>query len=314
MLVYAGGDDVLAFVPVDKCLTCSRELHDKFGELLNRFTDANGASPTLSVGIAIGHFMENLEDLLEYGRAAEKDAKKVDGKNALAVHLNKRGGAPIRVASPWNDQSCAGTMDRPDKRLTRFAELIQAEAISGKLPYDLNKLAGIYKDWPGETLVQVLRQDVLRVIRDKQPRAGRFRERDRNPRARATERRRQSICLRGRAIGRPDCNGSRSSRRAAGRRKWGRLMTTTILSLTPHDPVIARDGRPFGAGQGQRMKGLPWPLPSVVAGSFRSALAKANPAIVSWDSTGALPLEKTCVYGPFPVVNDTLYLPGPATL
>ena len=58
VLVYAGGDDVLAFLPVDKCLDCARELHDVFAELLNAY-----GSPTLSVGLAIGHFMENLEDL-----------------------------------------------------------------------------------------------------------------------------------------------------------------------------------------------------------------------------------------------------------
>ena len=40
--------------------------------------------------------MENLEDLLDYGRAAEKAAKEPD-RDGLAVHLHKRGGAPIRV-------------------------------------------------------------------------------------------------------------------------------------------------------------------------------------------------------------------------
>ena len=48
----------LAFVPVDKCLSCDRVLHNKFAELLKEW-----GTPTLSVGVAIGHFMENLEDL-----------------------------------------------------------------------------------------------------------------------------------------------------------------------------------------------------------------------------------------------------------
>jgi hypothetical protein len=54
-------------------------------------------------------------------------------------------------------------------------------------------------------------------------------------------------------------------------------MSVATLQLTAHDPIIARDGRPFGMGQGNRMRGLSWPLPSVVAGSFRTALVKANP-------------------------------------
>src|SRR5262249_16919417 len=69
------------------------------------------------------------------------------------------------VRSQWSD--------RPNVRLTRYAELIRAEAIPGKLPYDLHRLAELYEDWTADTLVQALRQDVLRVIRDKQPRGGR---------------------------------------------------------------------------------------------------------------------------------------------
>jgi CRISPR-associated protein Cmr2 len=188
VLVYAGGDDVLAFLPVDKCLQCARELHDTFGALLRRFKNKEDKSPTLSVGVAIGHFMENLEDLLQYGRDAEKAAKKEDGKDALAVHLHKRGGAPIKVRGKWSDEKLTreiildeGTLtegryelSRPDARLTCYARLMNAQAIPSKLPYDLRKLADLYDEtWPAETAPQALRQDVLRVIRDKQPRSGR---------------------------------------------------------------------------------------------------------------------------------------------
>ncbi|MFQ3582160.1 type III-B CRISPR module-associated protein Cmr3 [Chloracidobacterium validum] len=82
-----------------------------------------------------------------------------------------------------------------------------------------------------------------------------------------------------------------------------------FLQLTPRDPLIARDGRPFGAGQGNRMRGLPWPLPSVVAGSFRTALAKACGQDFSDD---ILPrLMQIAVAGAFPVHNEQLYLPAP---
>lgn len=45
----------------------------------------------------------------------------------------------------------------------------------------------------------------------------------------------------------------------------------TYLKITSHDPIIARDGRPFGLGI--RMKSLDWPYPSVLAGSVRTMLA-----------------------------------------
>lgn len=83
-----------------------------------------------------------------------------------------------------------------------------------------------------------------------------------------------------------------------------------ILQVTPHDPVIARDGRPFGVGQGNRMRGLPWPLPSVVAGAFRTTLVKANPEL---DFAGDMPqrLMQIAVAGTFPVCANKLYLPAP---
>ena len=165
VLIFAGGDDVLAFLPVDRCLPCARKLHVEFGELLKSYRNEQGNPPTLSVGVAIGHFMENLEDLLEYGRAAEKHAKQPD-RDGLAVHLHKRGGTPINVRARWTEN--------PDERITRYAQLILAEAIPGKLPYDLRNLARLYEGWPADTVARsAICQDVIRVIRDKQARSGR---------------------------------------------------------------------------------------------------------------------------------------------
>ncbi len=87
-------------------------------------------------------------------------------------------------------------------------------------------------------------------------------------------------------------------------------MSVTTLQLTARDPIVVRDGRPFGAGQGNRMRGLGWPLPSVVAGSFRTALVKANPSL---DFAGDMPqrLMKIEVAGVFPTVENELYFPAP---
>jgi CRISPR-associated protein Cmr3 len=88
-------------------------------------------------------------------------------------------------------------------------------------------------------------------------------------------------------------------------------MSTLYLELTPHDPLIARDGRPFGINQGRRMRALPWLLPSVVAGSLRTALVKASGKL---DFAGDMPqrlLEKVHVAGVFPVSDGQLYLPAP---
>ncbi len=85
---------------------------------------------------------------------------------------------------------------------------------------------------------------------------------------------------------------------------------STFLQLTPHDPLVARDGRPFGAGQGNRMRSLSWPLPSVVAGSFRTALVKSSGGL---DFSRDIPqrLMQIAVAGVIPVHGGELYLPAP---
>jgi len=147
-LVYAGGDDVLAFLPVDKALSCARELHDRFGSFV--------PAATLSVGMAIGHFMEPLEDLLTYARDAEQKSKLPD-RNGLAIHLHPRSGAPIRIRRSWKDN--------PDERLAEWSKLLREDLISSKAAYALHELARDYKNWPdGSDPSQVIADDVVRLL------------------------------------------------------------------------------------------------------------------------------------------------------
>jgi CRISPR-associated protein Cmr3 len=82
-----------------------------------------------------------------------------------------------------------------------------------------------------------------------------------------------------------------------------------MLDITCRDPIVARDGRPFGVGQGNRMRSLDWPLPSVLAGSLRTALGKA--AKRDFSTEAAQDLLQVEVAGPLPCANSQLYLPAP---
>jgi CRISPR-associated protein Cmr2 len=168
VLIYSGGDDVLAFVPVDQVLRCARSLHTEFFKTMVRALphEAPEGLPTLSVGVAIGHFLENLEDLLTFGREAEKDAKKPD-RDGLAVHLHKRGGAPVKFRQQWGSH--------PDLRLQAAAGWFLGGVVSSRTPYELDRLASVYDGWPAETPTQVfarvdaLRRDAIRLIDRKRP-------------------------------------------------------------------------------------------------------------------------------------------------
>ncbi len=77
------------------------------------------------------------------------------------------------------------------------------------------------------------------------------------------------------------------------------------LRLTPLSPLIARDSRPFGAGQGNRVRSMDWISPSVIAGAVRTAVWKAN------DTLTPEQLKTIEVCGGFPVLNERIYLPRP---
>ena len=139
-LVYAGGDDVLAFVPLHTVLDCARMLAERFKEALKDYEyteeEANEKRhPTLSVGIAITHHLEPLSDALALARDAEQRAKAYPGKNALAVALSKRSGEERVVVGGWDEQYTA--IGALDARLQRFAELYADAALPDGFAYEL---------------------------------------------------------------------------------------------------------------------------------------------------------------------------------
>lgn len=85
-------------------------------------------------------------------------------------------------------------------------------------------------------------------------------------------------------------------------------MSIEYLAISPHDPIIARDGRPFGKNQGIRMRSLDWPYPSVLSGSLRTMLGKINGGFINETVKKLLDIE---VAGPFPMKAMQLYLPIP---
>jgi len=159
-LIYAGGDDVMALLPVDQCLICSRKLHDEFGKLMQSWQANDSQLPTFSVGIAIGHFMEPLEDLLNWAREAEKSAKLPD-RDGLALHLNPRAGEPLSIRGRWTDET--------DERLLTWIHNFERGELPSRVAYDVRQLAKVYANWPDkQNTRQAVVADLKRILRKKQ--------------------------------------------------------------------------------------------------------------------------------------------------
>lgn len=123
-VIYNGGDDVLAFAPLDKAFAFTRALAEKFHEKTTR---------TASAGIAIAHHLSPLGAALRAARRAEGLAKGLrEEKNAICVIALKRSGEPIEVRSGWE---AVGSL---------FEDMIrnfERDEISSKLPYDVDRSA-----------------------------------------------------------------------------------------------------------------------------------------------------------------------------
>ncbi|MER3438524.1 MAG: type III-B CRISPR-associated protein Cas10/Cmr2, partial [Chloroflexota bacterium] len=102
-----GGDDVLAFLPLDTALPCADALRRRFDQIVNDGSTGK-VRVTLSVGLAIAHYGEHLQELVKWSRDAEKAAKGAD-RNALAVALHTRsgGGEPLVVTASWSSDPLA---------------------------------------------------------------------------------------------------------------------------------------------------------------------------------------------------------------
>lgn len=166
-LVYSGGDDIMALLSMDQCLTAARELHEKFREIIAQVVQVE--TPTLSVGIAIVHCLEPLEDIRQLAREAEEIAKSGVGaksRNGLAVCLQKRGGGKMSIRDQWTDDEHS-----IDKRLGKWILWLMEERLPDGFAYDLYRLAQHYGEWPKDKLTpELINAEVKRVLGKKRSR------------------------------------------------------------------------------------------------------------------------------------------------
>lgn len=164
--IYTGGDDVLALLPVDNALKAARELCEKFIETVGKSAPPS-EHPTLSVGLAIGHFMEPLEDLRAYAIAAEQHAKRPRQEdtdstdhNGIAIHVHPRSGADFSIRECWREDG--GSLDH---RLKCWAGFFDQAKLPKGLPYEIRTLADTFAGWSdAETLALALPAELRRIL------------------------------------------------------------------------------------------------------------------------------------------------------
>jgi CRISPR-associated protein len=145
-VVYAGGDDLLALLPVASALAAARAANALYADdaALNQLME----QPSASTAIVFFHAAWPLQSAISSARELLKEAKGRDRPGLGLATLN-RGGERARVVLPWHDRRAVPT----EPMLGRLQELVAAVAgplsgrLAGSLERDRDELAELSRDW-----------------------------------------------------------------------------------------------------------------------------------------------------------------------
>lgn len=114
-LIYAGGDDVFALLPVSTAIGCAAQCRSAYQQVFTGLSDEIKTSSTISAAIQFAHQNLALSVVVQDAhRLLDDVAKDRTGRDALACRVWKPGGAVLTWSQPWIGE-----------RQTDFAKLLQ---------------------------------------------------------------------------------------------------------------------------------------------------------------------------------------------
>jgi CRISPR-associated protein Cmr2 len=162
-LVYAGGDDVLALLPVRTAISCAQEIACGYADTIR--------DGTLSAGVAVVHYRQPLFLSLMAARDAERQAKAA-GRNRLCLALHPRGGRPLFATYPWRDWENSGAWSC----LATWTQAFDSQILTRGIAYEIRGLAqefGAVRDSIGRSVPSdLLRLEAERIWNRKRSEGG----------------------------------------------------------------------------------------------------------------------------------------------
>ena len=146
-LIYAGGDDVFAMLPVADLLATMQRLrhaysghdpkhpdgrhrgltlHNGFALLHGRLMRMMGTQATASCGAVIAHHQAPLSAVRRELHSAEQRAKNEGGRDAFSITIVKRSGGALRLTDKWGE---------PVELLQALRSFLAAEGVSRRAAY-----------------------------------------------------------------------------------------------------------------------------------------------------------------------------------
>jgi len=150
-LVYAGGDDVLALLPIEEVLKCAYNLQKKYKEILS-------PKATMSAGISIVHHKYPLYLALKKVQEAEQKMKNIYNRNGFCL---------VFMSNSGEERECGGNWE-----LVGFIEDLicnfKTDKISTTFPYQfLQIVESLYETENKknlENIKEILRKELERIF------------------------------------------------------------------------------------------------------------------------------------------------------
>lgn len=145
--VYAGGDDVLAMVPLAQGLPCA-------SALARGYTDSfQDGVATLSAGVVLGHVRLPLSRVLqEAHHLLDRVAKEANGRNSLAAAVLKRSGLHCQWVTSWLRALPEGGGAQAVELLETLTDTFRREAVepgfASSLLYRIRETLSLLCGWP----------------------------------------------------------------------------------------------------------------------------------------------------------------------
>ncbi len=138
MLIYAGGDDILAIVELKDLFNVIREIRENFKK---DFSEEQkilpGSTLTISAGIVVAHYKYPLYDAIRRCRDALKKAKEFYGRDAVCIKFIKRSGEVLEAGFKWDEL----------KELYEFIEEVHKSKIPRAFYYNLIEVLSKIEEW-----------------------------------------------------------------------------------------------------------------------------------------------------------------------
>lgn len=157
-LIYAGGDDVFAMLPVADLLPAMQRLryaysghdpeheggrhdgltlHQGFAFLKGKLMRMMGSKATASCGAVIAHHQAPLSAVRRELAAAEQRAKNEGDRDAFSITIIKRSGGALRLTAKWAIRETDGgaVVERPANLLNDLRAFLASEGVSRRAAY-----------------------------------------------------------------------------------------------------------------------------------------------------------------------------------